>query len=158
MGGTAEPENRTVTASESGLKTSNCVPVEFDTTVCALLTAMIVEEFVEKFRTWTAPTKANPFTAAVGTAANPVGLDVGTTMLELEPKSLTPLPIEASLAVSTAKTLLEPESNVAAMFRLGDTAIIPGELPPFRGATRGSVSLSPLMMTNRPKVRVAVTP
>jgi len=157
-GGTAAPGNKTVTKSESELKTSNCVPVEFDTTVWALFTAMLVRELVEKFRTSIAPSNANPFTVALGTAANPVWLEVGTARLDVGPGSLTPEPIAASSVVSTAKTVFELESKVAAMFRLGDTAIIPGELPPFRGATRGSVSLSPLMMTNRPKVRVAVTP
>src|SRR5215831_17862187 len=70
-GGMAAPGNKTVTKSESGLKTSNCVPVEFETTVWALLTAIEVNEPVAKFRASTAPTKENPFTVAPGTAANP---------------------------------------------------------------------------------------
>ena len=156
-GGTAAAGNKTVTKSESELKTSNCVPVEFGTTVWALLTAMLLRELVEKFRTSMAPSNANPFTVALGTAANPVGLEVGTTRLDVTPGSCTPLPIEASSVVSTAKTVFELESKVAAMFRLGDTAMRPGEPPPVRGDTRGRVSLSPLMMTSLPKAVVALT-
>ena len=79
-------------------------------------------------------------------------------MLDVGPGSLTPLPIEASCVVSTAKTVFELESNVAAMLRVGDTAIRPGEPPGVREDIRGRVSLSPLMMTNPPKAAVAVTP
>jgi hypothetical protein len=57
---------------------------------------MVVKELVEKFMDSTAPWKAKPFTVAVGTAANPVALAVGITMLEVGPGSLTPLPIEDS--------------------------------------------------------------
>ncbi len=71
-GGIAAPGNKTVTKSESGLNTSNCVPVEFETTVCALFTAQLVNELVAKFSAATAPTNENPFTVAPGTAANPV--------------------------------------------------------------------------------------
>jgi hypothetical protein len=157
-GGIAAPGNKTVTKSESELNTSNCVPVEFETTVWALLTAIAVNEPLAKFNAATAPTNENPFTVAPGTAANPVGLAVGTTILEVEPGSLTPLPMELSVAVLTAKTVLVLESTVATMFRDGDIAIMPGEFPPVRGEIRGSVSLLPLMMTSPPKVNVAVTP
>ena len=131
-GGIAAPGNKTVTRSESGLKTNNSVPVELETTVSALLTAIAVKEPLAKFNAPTAPTKENPFTVAPGIAANPVGLAVGTTILELEAGSLTPLPIEVSWAVLTAKTVLVLGSNVAAMFRDGDTAIMPGEFPACR--------------------------
>jgi len=157
-GGIAAPGNKTVTKSESALKTSNCVPVEFETTVWALFTAIAVNEPLAKFSAATAPTKENPFTVAPGTAANPVGLAVGTTRLEEGPGSLTPLPIALSVAVLTANAALVLESNVATMFRDGDIAIIPGEFPPGRGAIRGSVSFSPLMMTSPPNEKVAVTP
>src|ERR1700751_137131 len=71
-GGIAAPGNKTVTKSESELNTSNCVPVEFETTVWALLTAIAVNELLAKFNAATAPTNENPFTVAPGTAANPV--------------------------------------------------------------------------------------
>src|SRR5215475_15667965 len=104
-GGVAAAGNKTVTESESELKTSNWVPVALATTVWALLTAMVVKELVEKFRTSMAPRSANPFTVALGTAANPVWLEVGSVMLDVGPGSLTPVPIEASSVVSTAKTV-----------------------------------------------------
>jgi len=44
------------------------------------------------------------------------------------------------------------------MFRVGEMAIMPGEVPPLSGAARGMVSISPLMITRLPKVTVAVTP
>jgi hypothetical protein len=119
---------------------------------------MAVNEPLAKFSAATAPTKENPFTVAPGRAANPVGLAVGTTRLDDEPGSLTPLPMEVSCEVLTAKTVLVLESKVATMFREGEIAMMPGEFPPLRGETRGRVSLSPLMKTSPPKANPAVTP
>ncbi len=44
------------------------------------------------------------------------------------------------------------------MFREGDIAIRPGELPAPRGEIRGRVSLKPLIITRPPKLKVALTP
>src|SRR5450432_1428978 len=69
-GGTALPGLSTVTASESLLNTRSCVPAAFETTVCALVTAMVVVIDPElKFITSTAPVNEKPLTVADGTAA-----------------------------------------------------------------------------------------
>src|SRR5579863_5058413 len=78
--------------------------------------------------------------------------------LDVGPGSLTPLPISASLVVSTAKIVLVEESKAATMLRLGEIAIIPGELPALIGAIRGSVSSDPLMMTKPGNVLKVETP
>jgi hypothetical protein len=44
------------------------------------------------------------------------------------------------------------------MFLVGEMAMRPGELPALRGATRGTVSFTPLTITKPPKVKVEVTP
>jgi hypothetical protein len=101
--------------------------------------------------------KEKPVTVALGTAAYPTGEAVGTTMLEVGPPIRT-FPIAASLVVSTAKTVLLLESKAATMFRVGDSAIRPGELPAPRGETRGRVSFEPSIMTKLPKAEVELTP
>ena len=111
----------------------------------------------EKFITCTAPVKENPVTLAVGTAAYPKGEAVGTTMLEVGPLRRT-FPIAASLVVSTAKTVLLLESKAAAMLRVGDSAIRPGELPAPSGAIRGRVSFEPSIMVKPPKADGELTP
>jgi len=100
-GGTAAAGNRTVTESESMLNTNNSVPSAFETTVCALLTAIVVSEPEEKFNASTAPRIPKPFTVAVGTAANPVASAVGTTTLDVGPGRGT-RPIEDSVEVFEA--------------------------------------------------------
>jgi len=107
--------------------------------------------------TYTAPRIEKPVTVAVGTAAYPVGLAVGITMLEVGPGRLT-LPIAASLVVSTAKTVLLRASKVAAIFLVGDIAIKPGEAPALSCETRGKVSFRALMITRLPEVKVEETP
>ena len=119
---------------------------------------MVVKLLVEKFKTSTAPRNAKPFTVAVGTAAYTVGSAVGTEMLEVAPGRWIPFPMEVCLLVSTAKTLFEFESKVAAIFRVGETTIRPGEFPAFSGETRGRVSFWPLTTTSEPNTSVAVTP
>jgi hypothetical protein len=61
-------------------------------------------------------------------AAYPIGWAVGKTMLEVGAGMRT-FPIPVSLNVSTAYTLLLLGSKAAAMFRVGEIAIRPGELP-----------------------------
>ena len=125
---------------------------EFEITVSALLTAMdVMSPPPEKFISSTAPMKEKPLIAAAGTAANPIGLEVGITKLEVDPCRRT-FPIEDSVVVLTAKTVLLLESNAAAMFRDGETAISPGELPAPRGETRGIVSLKASITTKLPEV------
>lgn len=63
-----------------------------------------------------------------------------------------------SFAVFTANTVLLLGSNAIAMFRLGDTAIKPGEVPALSGETAVSVSLKPSTITSLPNVLVALTP
>ena len=156
-GGTARLGLRTVTKSESPLNTNNLDPVVSDTTVWALLTAMLVNDPEEKFMTSTAPRKANPLMLAVGTAAYAIGLAVGITTLVVGPGTRT-LPMVVSLTVSTAYTLFVAESKVARIFRVGESTIRPGEVPACSGETRGRVSFRPLMMTSEPKLNDAVTP
>ena len=101
-GGTAEPGESTVIESESLLKTRSWLPPEFAITVCALVTAIVVTSPPPaKFISATAPRKEKPLTVAVGTAAYPIGFDVGSAMLEVGPERRT-LPMAASLVVSTA--------------------------------------------------------
>jgi hypothetical protein len=88
---------------------------------------MVVKLFAEKFKTSIAPRNAKPFTVAVGTAAYTVGSAVGTERLEVGPGRCT-FPMEVCLLVFTAKTVFVPESKVAAIFRVGDTTIRPGEV------------------------------
>src|SRR6266567_3157946 len=126
-------------------------------TVWALLTAMAVSEPVEKFITSMAPRKEKPLTVAVGTAAYPVGSAVGNTMLVVGPGRRT-FPKAASVVVLTAYTLLLLASKAAAMFRVGDIAIRPGEFPALRGVTRAIVSFDPLIKSRLPEVSVALTP
>ena len=116
-GGAAAVGNSTVIESESVLKTSSSVPFELETTVCALLTAIVLSAAVEKFITSIAPTNENPFTVAEGTAAYPIGLATGNTMLEVGPGRRT-LPIPDSVVVSTANTVLVLLSKVARTLRL----------------------------------------
>jgi hypothetical protein len=92
-----------------------------------------------KFITSMAPRKAKPVIVAVGIAAYPIGLAVGITMLEVGPGIRT-LPMGVSFGVFTAKTVLLLESKAAAILRVGDSAISPGELPAVKGETRGKVS------------------
>jgi len=106
--------------------------------------------------TWTAPRNEKPLIVAEGTAAYPVGLLVGNTMLEVGPASRT-LPIADSVVVSTANTEFEPVSNVAKMFREGETTIKPGDVPALMGATRAIVSFVPSINTSLPWRRVELT-
>jgi hypothetical protein len=78
-------------------------------------------------------------------------------MLVVGPDSGT-LPNPASFVVSTAKTVLLRESKAATMFRVGEIAISPGELPALIGASRGIVSLYPLIITKAGKVEPENTP
>src|SRR5579872_904790 len=80
--------------------------------------------------------------------------------LEVGPGSLIPLPgpMPCSLVVSTAEIELLEESKAATMLRLGEIAIIPGELPALIGAIRGRVSSSPLMITSPGNVPRVETP
>jgi hypothetical protein len=78
-------------------------------------------------------------------------------MLEVGPDRCT-FPKPVSLAVSMAKTLLLLASKAAKMFRVGEVAISPGELPALSGETRARVSFEPLINTRPPRVKVEVTP
>jgi hypothetical protein len=78
-------------------------------------------------------------------------------MLEVGPGRCT-FPMPASVVVAIAKTLLLFTSKVAAMFRVGEIAIRPGELPALSGDTRGRVSFAPSIITRLPKEKVEVTP
>jgi hypothetical protein len=60
--------------------------------------------------------------------------------------------------VFTEYTLFVAGSKAIAMFRLGDTAIKPGEVPALSGETAVSVSLKPSTITSLPNVLVALTP
>src|SRR3974390_2351269 len=77
-------------------------------------------------------------------------------MLVVGPGSLTE-PLPASVTVLKAKTVLLPLSNAVRMLRVGEVAMRPGALPALIGATRGSVSLMPLMKSMPPKTVVEVT-
>jgi hypothetical protein len=44
------------------------------------------------------------------------------------------------------------------MFRVGEIAISPGELPPLKGATRARVSFNPSIIGKPPMEKLAVTP
>jgi hypothetical protein len=78
-------------------------------------------------------------------------------MLAVGPERRT-FPIALSLVVSTAKTVLALESKAATMFRVGDSAMRPGEPPALRGETRAIVSLVPSTKTKLPKLNVELTP
>src|SRR5579862_5990756 len=125
-GGAAAVGNSTVIESESLLKTSSSVPFELETTVCALVTAIVLSAAVEKFITSTAPRNEKPLTVAEGTAAYPMGLATGNTMLEVGPGRRT-LPMPDSVVVLTAKTLVVLLSKAARTLRFGFNAISPGE-------------------------------
>jgi len=112
---------------------------------------------VEKFITSIAPRKEKPLTVAVGTAAYQIASAAGNTILEVGPERCT-LPKPVSLAVSIAKTVLLLASKAAKMFRVGEVAISPGEVPALSGETRARVSFKPSINTRPPKVKVEVTP
>src|SRR5215472_11516907 len=99
-GGEAALGDSTVTPSDPLLKTSNWLPVEFETTICALGTAIVVRNPAVKFITSIAPTKEKPGTVADGTAANATAEEVGMIRLIVGPWSRT-LPRAVSLAVLT---------------------------------------------------------
>src|SRR5215472_10791410 len=84
-GGTAAPGERIVMESESLLNTSNCVPVELETTVCAEGTAIVASPPVAKFMTATAPRNKTPPMTAFGTPAYPTPAAGEITMLFVNP-------------------------------------------------------------------------
>src|SRR5258708_6514608 len=141
-----------VTESESPLKTSNWVPSGLATKVCALGTPMVaVMPPAPRFITTTAP-GADPFKMAPGTAAY-AKLVASTAMLVVGPGSCK-LPAAVSVVSLTTSTLLLTESKESTVFRSGDIAISPGELPALTPPLP-NVSFAPLPL-NRPPIALGL--